>query len=323
MNELYHHGILGQRWGRKNGPPYPLDAKDHSASERKAGWRRSLDKGSTRKDNSKRGLTDKQKRAILIGVGLAAAGLATYGAYRAGYLDSSIIKSGSSQVQGMANDHIRNIKDMLDQQYSSLGDAKRAGLSAKEAADKASQKLRNLSSSVPLQPKKINESIDNSLMKANPLYGTKEGTNNCVPSSIAGILRTMGLDVTAKSTGGKQLNPGGILEECFKGIKVKDGSATSFGRTRADAERILVNKFGQNAKGIVGIQVKNSNGSGHAFSWVISNGKVSFFDFQKGWNDSTVSSFWGRVIDPNGYLTLARLDNVEINYDNLKKYVDF
>lgn len=41
-NELYHHGILGQRWGKKNGPPYPLGASDHSASEKKAGWRKSL-----------------------------------------------------------------------------------------------------------------------------------------------------------------------------------------------------------------------------------------------------------------------------------------
>lgn len=42
-DELYHHGILGQRWGKKNGPPYPLSVKDHSASEKKAGWRKSLD----------------------------------------------------------------------------------------------------------------------------------------------------------------------------------------------------------------------------------------------------------------------------------------
>ena len=42
MYELYHHGILGQRWGKKNGPPYPLGASDHSASEKKAGWRKSL-----------------------------------------------------------------------------------------------------------------------------------------------------------------------------------------------------------------------------------------------------------------------------------------
>lgn len=39
---LSHHGILGQKWGKKNGPPYPLDAEDHSASEKKSDWKKSL-----------------------------------------------------------------------------------------------------------------------------------------------------------------------------------------------------------------------------------------------------------------------------------------
>lgn len=43
-NYLAHHGILGQKWGHKNGPPYPLDVDDHSAKEKKAGWRESLHK---------------------------------------------------------------------------------------------------------------------------------------------------------------------------------------------------------------------------------------------------------------------------------------
>ena len=43
-NYLMHHGILGQKWGHKNGPPYPLGSSDHSASEKKAGWRESLHK---------------------------------------------------------------------------------------------------------------------------------------------------------------------------------------------------------------------------------------------------------------------------------------
>lgn len=47
---LTHHGIRGQKWGKRNGPPYPLDDSDHSASEKKAGWRKSL-AGSSRPES--------------------------------------------------------------------------------------------------------------------------------------------------------------------------------------------------------------------------------------------------------------------------------
>lgn len=44
-NELYHHGILGMKWGKRNGPPYPLGDSDHSSSEKKEGWKKSLGGG--------------------------------------------------------------------------------------------------------------------------------------------------------------------------------------------------------------------------------------------------------------------------------------
>ena len=42
---IAHHGILGMKWGKKNGPPYPLGSGDHSKSERSAGWKKSLGGG--------------------------------------------------------------------------------------------------------------------------------------------------------------------------------------------------------------------------------------------------------------------------------------
>lgn len=35
-NELHHHGILGQKWGVRNGPPYPLGGGDYTPAEKKA-----------------------------------------------------------------------------------------------------------------------------------------------------------------------------------------------------------------------------------------------------------------------------------------------
>lgn len=65
--QLYHHGIPGQKWGDRNGPPYPLDDKEHDqVVERK----------------EKKGLTDEQKKALIIGASITAGLIAGYGAYR-------------------------------------------------------------------------------------------------------------------------------------------------------------------------------------------------------------------------------------------------
>lgn len=144
--------------------------------------------------------------------------------------------------------------------------------------------------------------------------------NNCTFCSIASYLRTKGYDVTARDTGGKQQMLGGVVESCFKGAKVIDGSAVKFGKSPKDASEMLVNKFGKNASGVVSVQLKT--GGGHAFNWEIKDGVVKFFDGQNNRDDSVVSSLYWRMMNPNDSLTIARLDNAEINFDAIKKYVE-
>ena len=143
----------------------------------------------------------------------------------------------------------------------------------------------------------------------------------------------MGYDVTAKSTGGRGKLLAGIVEDCFKDIRVYDGTAVSFAQSPEKAAQILKKRFGDNATGVVEIAWKNSFsedgvGNGHAFSWKIENGIVRFLDFQSGNDDAFIRKQYWKYIDPNGLYSFARLDKdkngntPEINMDVIRDYVD-
>lgn len=114
-DSLAHHGILGQKWGIMNGPPYPLDYEAHSKKEKKLNSKGRIDgkantsgsgkkssksnvtsiksksktnasSKSESKEGEKKHLTEKQKKIIkgvAIGAGVAAVvGLSAYAYYK-------------------------------------------------------------------------------------------------------------------------------------------------------------------------------------------------------------------------------------------------
>ena len=224
-DELYHHGIKGQKWGVRHGPPYPLKA---------------------------------------------------------------------SQRTG----------------YKGIG---------KESNVRSEKKNENNSSNQAFEPRlrnqfeRINESLEQSLKKTNPLRGTQEGRENCSSCVIAGHMRRLGYDATAKAvTPPFPSTLDSILTDSFPGVKIKSVTAKDFGSSPEKAENVLKKRFGDNASGIVGYT--NSDGDGHVFNWSIKNGTVSFVDFQKGWNDRTTrKKLWSSFLEPAGSIEFARLDNVEFN----------
>lgn len=254
-------------------------------------FRRISDDSKTTDKNEKKSfkLSDRQKKALKIGAVAVGTALVAYGGYK-------LYQSGA-----------------LDK-YVSSG---KSIISERLPAGDLSSGIFNDIPGV--------ESLSSSLRSVNPLHGTFEGSGNCSYCGIAGYMRQyLGKDVVAKGTFGEQQLLGGVVEQCFKGAKVLDGEATKFGKSPEDAAEMLLKRFeGKDSAGVVSIQWKPGSGlkGGHVFNWAIKNGKVSFSDFQNGYDDSYIRRAFWRAINPNDALTIARLDNAEIIEEEVSKIV--
>ena len=295
-SELYHHGILGQRWGKRHGPPYPLDDSSHSSSERAAGtggWTVKAKKETKNNDASvnKSGLSDKQKRAIKIGavvVGVALVTIGGYALYKSGALNN-LTTVGKQSANGMLSGSLDGVDDTL-----------------------------------PFKKLAHPEGISDIVKSVNPHLGDVSYKNNCTYCSIASFLRSLGYNVTARGTGGEMKNLGGVVESCFSGATIKDGRATTFGKSVSEASKMLTRNFGSNASGVCSVNFRRLDGgsAGHTFNWIITDGVVTFFDGQNPNSpiNTATDAIWKRIAQ-DGPLVLARLDNATVIEEMIKSVV--
>ncbi len=289
---LAHHGILGQRWGKRNGPPYPLATKDHSASEKKAGWQKSLDKIGKSEDNQNSGKvkkkepTSEQEKAVTTA-------LATYGKFelkRSGKL-TQLVEVGKRQLnQLLAGKSIEN------RNVGAFSD-----FDAKADRPIATNEFKSLNHK---------ETIREAVTKVNP----SKSRTNCRACSIASVLRTLGMDVEAiGSVQGGTLRE--AVEDCFKGAKV----AEIYSPTKDRIMNFILKRCGEGSSGVMSARYQQgSRVMEHAISWAIKDGTLSFFDGQKGLADC---SGYLDLLTSDGSSEIVRIDNLELDVDGAKKYI--
>lgn len=96
---IAHHGILGMKWGRLNGPPYPLGRGDHSASEKKAASKAGIKVGT---DSGKGSIENIKKSGTTVSRSRSSSKSETMGSARDGKESKSVEQTGSTNRQETA-----------------------------------------------------------------------------------------------------------------------------------------------------------------------------------------------------------------------------
>lgn len=115
--ELYHHGIKGQKWGDRNGPPYPLNPSKYSASESRSSSGKAFAAKQLKKiQNEKVGALDPITTYYLIQAAVFVAAVATAKI-------SSEVKY-NNEIKNNVNSNDTNIQKKIEEKHTPDDDMK-------------------------------------------------------------------------------------------------------------------------------------------------------------------------------------------------------
>lgn len=276
MTYLVHHGIKGQSWGVRNGPPYPLGSAAKSAKEKKA-------------DRSEK----KKYTARSSGENIARRIISKKGDKKVGFAAELAIYTAIQLAPLLAYLGIAAVFSYSIKKDKEKEEAEAESRFAKRKPKHVSQLPRLESPMPPSENMKI----------TNPGFPNEGHIYNCTFCTTAMVLREKGYDVQAQTTDHGWYSDRfwertfGVHQTEIHELRPKD----------------IVNALESNGKGAYGnIDVNWKMGGGHSIFWKNDdNGKLHIYDGQSGEEYETDErSKLMRAIQV-GETTYSRLDNVE------------
>ena len=290
---LMHYGIPGQKWGERNGPPYPLGQKQKSSSEKN-------------EEKKKFQLTNNQKQYLKIGARVLAAGLLAYGGRKIvtnHKLIGRLAKIGKKSI-----DYDKIISDLGPEivKKDILGFGDDVVITEENATDFA--KGINPSGS------KTNCGSVSSAVLGNLLGGDYQALED-VPTHM-------------RIANGRGYDPKKLIE-CYEGAQWS-GKLTDFNNSRRKVSKMLENQLlsqGNGASGIFYCEGMIGNRPGHYFCYTIINNKVHVLEGQPISAQQTGIDFHTDFYEEVGKLFnladgdlgvyFARLDNCPVKEDRI------
>ena len=278
-NELYHHGILGQKWGVKHGPPYPLDAKVSKGVQKKG-------KQDAKYRKQKEALKKGDKRVKTEGISHEFKREDRYIKDTGVWIhdDGSISTNTlANELSGMSYDEGMRVFGYKDY---------REGTTHRNEMFNNDAIIRNFA-------RKVNDRR----------FGEEGYTNNCAKCSSAFILNMKGYDCMAGRSIHGNLN---TASEYWW-----DGAVTH--KEYSDNVQNRINKYGRNSCGTIGIRYKDGGGhafnfvtdkTGHTRYINSQTGNIL-----NSWDE--VKSFFGGNIDESKHIRVCNLTNATPNFKHM------